>query len=486
MVPITRSLVHRLEAIFSLAGNDRIDADLVPSWMIRTASGDPERGLDEDDTLFVRDFLAYRLLEEDLHHLSPERKAFYRAMLATFDGSDPNPPDTSHRVAILRQSGTVSAEWALHYETRPRFAGTGWGDAPSQEESAPALAHVVEVGGVLLEGASGMGVNQGILWLVEAGHAERHQRLPVAMMIGAYGGDHIGDAAILGGVLFRIHAAWHQPCGSDESASRPYPPSIRMLDTPVEVTVEEYSQDNAARLFAVCRRRCLCRRTANGSSQTASEAPLHGVSGAAVREALHDRGHWSGSVHTRHFEVDSAPIMRRLHTTARQDPAFDCLATRGKKLTRLRANDGTWIESLLANTEGRIRIGLNMRPITAPLHHWNVHSQYTRFVEARFEERLAEAMRRFHKALPSLPCFIFFPMNAVQFGLSDLRSAYRIKLLIGGEVDFRVWKTMPSIDGVIALIRQLDVAITMRLCDDLRPVPKPACDWRGLPRRHQG
>ena len=36
MVPITRTLVHRLEAIFSLAGNDRIDAVLVPSWMIRT------------------------------------------------------------------------------------------------------------------------------------------------------------------------------------------------------------------------------------------------------------------------------------------------------------------------------------------------------------------------------------------------------------------------------------------------------------------
>ena len=161
----------------------------------------------------------------------------------------------------------------------------------------------------------------------------------------------------------------------------------------------------------------------------------------------------------------SAAIMRRLHTTTMQDPAFDYLATRGKKLTRLPANDAAWIESLLANTEGRMRIGLNMRPIR---HLYTTETStrnragYTRFVEARFEERLVEAMRRFHKALTSPPCFIFFPMNAVQFGLSDLRSAYRIKRLTGGEVDFRVWEDDASIDGVIALMRELDVAITMR------------------------
>ena len=108
MVPITRTLVHRLEAIFSLAGNDRIDAVLVPSGMIRTQDEGPERELDEDDTLFVRDFLAHRLLGEDLHHLTPERKAFYRAMLATLDGSGSNPPGTFHCVAVLRQSRSRS------------------------------------------------------------------------------------------------------------------------------------------------------------------------------------------------------------------------------------------------------------------------------------------------------------------------------------------------------------------------------------------
>ena len=69
----------------------------------------------------------------------------------------------------------------------------------------------------------------------------------------------------------------------------------------------------------------------------------------------------------------SAAIMRRLHTTTMQDPAFDYLATRGKKVKLLPANDAAWIESLLANTEGRMRIGLNMHqsgtfiPLKRPL-----------------------------------------------------------------------------------------------------------------------
>jgi polysaccharide pyruvyl transferase WcaK-like protein len=71
-------------------------------------------------------------------------------------------------------------------------------------------------------------------------------------------------------------------------------------------------------------------------------------------------------------------------------------------------------------------------------------------------------MRRFHKSATVSPRFIFFPMNAIQFGSSDLRSAYRLKRLLRGDVDFRIWEGDASIDGVVALIRRLDIVITMR------------------------
>ena len=133
------------------------------------------------------------------------------------------PPDTFHCVAVLRQSRTVSAQWALHYESRPRFADTDWGEAPPQKESMPALAHAVDVGGVILEGSRAV-----LEWAstkICSGFEEKHatrkgNQLPAAMMIGAYGGDHIGDAAILGGVLLRFKARHGtRRALSDESAS---------------------------------------------------------------------------------------------------------------------------------------------------------------------------------------------------------------------------------------------------------------------------
>ena len=181
-----------------------------------------------------------------------------------------------------------------------------------------------------------------------------------------------------------------------------------MLDTPVEVTVEEYSQDNAARLLQYVDAvvfaggplmdlpKQLAKHLYTVSLARRSGKPFM-IEGIGAGPFIRVPSTWTArrlvlmadNIVVRTTADQSAPIMRRLHTTAMQDPAFDYLATRGKKLTRLRANDGTWIESLLANTEGRIRIGLNMRPI---------------------------------------------------------RHLYTTE----------------------------------------RPVPKPACDWRGLPRRHQG
>ena len=69
---------------------------------------------------------------------------------------------------------------------------------------------------------------------------------------------------------------------------------------------------------------------------------------------------------------------------------------------------------------------------------------------------------QFHEKCRPAPCFIFFPMNAIQFGSSDLRSAYRIQRLLSEEIDFRVWQGDATLDGVLQLLRRVDVAITMR------------------------
>jgi hypothetical protein len=157
--------------------------------------------------------------------------------------------------------------------------------------------------------------------------------------------------------------------------------------------------------------------------------------------------------------------MRGRPVEAGRDPAFDYLATRGPELTRLRKADRQWIERLTESTDGRLLVGINLRPIR---HLFTVgvplarRGEHTRRVERQFDAALAEGMQRFHQACARPPCFVFFPMNAIQFGMSDLRSAYRLQRALGGGVDFRVWEADASLDGVVALLRRLDLVIAMR------------------------
>jgi polysaccharide pyruvyl transferase WcaK-like protein len=148
-----------------------------------------------------------------------------------------------------------------------------------------------------------------------------------------------------------------------------------------------------------------------------------------------------------------------------RDPAFDYLETRGHNLTRLADADRRWVEQLFEDIDGRLVIGLNLRPIR-PVYTVGVpaaqRAERTRLAESRFEHQLAEGMQRFSETSGKPPCFVFYPMNSIQFGECDLRSAYRVKRLLGSSVDFRIWQADPSLDGVIALLRRLDAAISMR------------------------
>ena len=134
-------------------------------------------------------------------------------------------------------------------------------------------------------------------------------------------------------------------------------------------------------------------------------------------------------------------------------------------MTRLADEDRRWIDRLFKDIEGRLAIGLNLRPIR-PAFTAGVPAtqriEQTRLVESRFEQEVAEGLRRFSDTAVRPPCFVFYPMNPNQFGHTDLRSAYRIKRLLGPSVDFRVWQADAGLDGVVALLRRMDAVISMR------------------------
>ena len=481
-IPISQELAYRLESLFSLAHDERVEPILAAYEAIPSKAQRKSEPLDRDSAQFVRDFIQYRLLDEESARLTPARRAAYGRLLR-FVGGDTSAAKETYSPTVVLELDQRTTAWEVTQEPRiseSRDAGDG---STSVQQDVP-TSELVEV---LTEGLKAV-LEWGKTNAVGAGRAGRHApnvAMPRVLVIGAYGGEHIGDAAILGGVLLRVHRR-HGTREAILVSQRPEHTAhlVPMLDTPVAIRVEDYQQSTVGDLLTqvdgvvfaggplMDLPKQLVKHLYAVSLARRAKKPfvLEGIgTGPFVRWpsfwTARRLVRMSDRIAVRTSDDGRAPLVRGLSPDVGRDPAFDYLETRQGELTRLPEVDRLWVERLLKDTDGRITVGINLRPIRPDYTSdtpADKRVEYTRFVETRFEERLTEAMRRFHKASTRPPCFVFFPMNAIQFGLSDLRSAYRLRRLLRGDVDFRVWEGDATIDGVIALLRRLDIAITMR------------------------
>lgn len=493
LIPLDRSLIYRLEALFSLARDEEVDPVLMPDPWVGPTRAARSDTLTDDDRLFVCDFIAYRLLEEEKDQHTATRRAGYRTLMDALSGTVATAAAPFRRTSLLcADRDAKGLRWTLCFEDRPAIDPVfdSFSKRESLFERTPAgrlLRQTAQVGGVLLEGALALAQwsRAQIATLVQRRSTSAPQsKFARVLLIGAYGGEHIGDAAILGGVLFRINRR-HGTTEGTLMSQRPLHTRhlIPMLATPFKVEVEEYEH---ARIRA-CLQHVDAVVFAGGPLidlpkqlvkhlYTVSLARRYGkpfiIEGIGPGPFPRWPSEWTArrlvlmadSISLRTRGVDS-PLMRALEPKPGRDPAFDYLETRGAELSLVPEQDRQWIERLLDDTQGRLLVGMNLRPIR---HLFTVGApagkrvEFTRDIEARFEEQLAEGMRQFHQSCAVPPCFVFFPMNAIQFGMSDLRSAYRVQRLLRADVDFRVWEADASLDGVVALLRKLDIVITMR------------------------
>ena len=495
LIPLVPQLIYRLEALFSLARDECLEPVLISTERLRSTLELPEKDLNPDERLFAWDFITYRLLDEEKQLLPPRHVDYYRALQETLSDTRRRTPSRDETVAVLHAAnGGPGVRWVLHFEPWPSFELAISEAASNAGERAPgnrfnsAAAQAAEAAGVLFDG-----LRAALQWTVTQGTAPFKRRKRAApndrfidvMIIGAYGGEHIGDAAILGGVLNRIH----QRYGTTRAilmSQRPVHTRhlVRMLDVPVEVKVEAYEHDRVRkclpRVDAVVFAggpltdlpKQLVRHLYTVSLARRQDKPFI-VEGIGVGPFVRWPSKWVGRqlvnmamrISVRTSDDGRQGLVRGLNPEVSPDPAFDYIATRTAKLTRLPELDRRGIENLLQGTAGRLLVGVNLRPIR---HLYTVGTseqnrvEYTRFIESRFEQRFAEGLRQVDKASSAKPCFVFFPMNAIQFGLSDLRSAYRIKRLLGNNVEFRIWESDASLEGVVALLRRLDIVISMR------------------------
>ncbi len=492
LVPARPALTFHMEGLFSLARDERIDPILVPAGSIPLAGNLADAAFTDDERLFLWDFVTYRLLDEDRSFLPPARISLYETVRQTLEGRDAPTLADDQRIDVLVAHTPDGSDWKLRNEHRLAHQAMSYSDPNTPNDAAAGTRSLREriddVAQVLSEGTRALGK-----WAVAmlAGAVRRdtrlpqERRLPSVLIIGAYGGEHIGDAAILGGVLFRIHRRY----GTTRAIVLSQRPRhtrhlVPMLDTPVDVTVEGSEPSSARNLLkqvdAVVYAggpltdlpKQLVRHFYTVSSARRLGKPFI-AEGIGAGPFVMWPSEWTARrivrmaerIAVRTSDDAKARIVRDLSPEIGRDPAFDYLETRGHDLTRLADADRRWIDRLFKDIEGRLAIGLNLRPIR-PVFTAGVPAaqriERTRLVESRFEQEVAEGLRRFSDTAARPPCFVFYPMNPNQFGHTDLRSAYRIKRLLGSSVDFRVWQADAGLDGVVALLRRMDAVISMR------------------------
>jgi polysaccharide pyruvyl transferase WcaK-like protein len=300
-----------------------------------------------------------------------------------------------------------------------------------------------------------------------------------ATLIGGYGSEHIGDIAGLGGVLLRLQQQFGV-CEASLFSHRPeYTRRLAAhLDTPVKLEVLPWQPVQVQRelkkpgllvraggqimdmppamlrqLGAIytARRRgrpVLLEGVEIGPFQY---APSRWVARRIVQSADRITLHTTGAAQD--------PVLEQLDISTAQDPAFDYLATRGK-LSRLAAPERKSVDALLENTEDHIIVGINMRP----LQHFSgsPSEPYSRTMEERIFQHLAVAMTDYARLAPAPVTYIFFPVNLLQDGNSDLAAAWRLHRMLHRGLDLRVWEADPDIDAVLYLLRNLDMALAMR------------------------
>jgi polysaccharide pyruvyl transferase WcaK-like protein len=300
-----------------------------------------------------------------------------------------------------------------------------------------------------------------------------------ATLIGACGGEHIGDIAGLGGVLLRMQRQFGLREASLFSHCPDYTRHLAShLDTPVKLKVQHDQparvkhelNSTEALIWAggqimgqpLAHMRQLA--TVYAARRRGRPVLLEGV---GVGPLLHAPDRWAAGrivraadrITVRTAGAARDPVLEQIDVSIGQDPAFDYLATRGE-LNRLAESDRKTVDALLENTAGRILVGINLRPVR---HSGNAESMaYTRTMEERLFQHLAVAMTDYARLAPAPVTYVFFPMNLIQDGYSDLAAAWRLHRMLHKGLDLRIWESDPDIDTVLYLLRQLDMALTMR------------------------
>lgn len=294
-----------------------------------------------------------------------------------------------------------------------------------------------------------------------------------ALLIGAYGGEHVGDAAILAGVCHRL---WRREGVNDFTvlSFRPgrtgrWLRSVRMPDGCVArvISFEELSTDDFGDLVCYAggplmdlplrnfRAWLIMRQAKKMGARITLEGvgigPFRRRLGVASVKLLLRAANYM-SVRTS-IDYMSASGLGRIPDCVSDDPAEDYI------------HSGIWENSATQEELSDVQDIFSRSDQDNRFVAWNLRPLSWVYAEADTQLDLVQQAVRRHVAgaIRALPDFqhIFFPMNADQYGGSDLDEARRIRDEIQGDC-VRVLARELGVGAVLEFLSRADAVIAMR------------------------
>jgi len=301
------------------------------------------------------------------------------------------------------------------------------------------------------------------------------KRLKKALIVGCYGGEHVGDAAILGGVLQRIERdfsvksvviASSRPDRTERWSSS--------LKTNLQVTVIPYNSSDIEASLPHCDSLVF----AGGPLmdlpallvkhlQAALKAKSLGlpvlIEGCGIGPFRFElsrkivRRLLAMADHVRLRTQASVDISARWGTAAllARDPAFDYLDSRALAVTNSQDVPESLATILVTNKK---IVGINLRPLWQKYAKGYINSKKVLEIEEAFLSELTKALIARQDGIR----YVFFPMNPDQYGFSDLSIAFRLKEKLPEFFDFMIWEYEPDVDELIYFLSKMTSCLTMR------------------------
>ena len=293
-------------------------------------------------------------------------------------------------------------------------------------------------------------------------------------IIGMYGGGHVGDAAILGGVILRIVDRYPDvksitifSIRRDRTES--WLEGIKRLPREIEINVVSTDRQFLKTLKNVdlilwaggpmMEIPVLLTKHLSFVKEARRLGARFEVEGIGYGPMNSWYGKWVASKllgSASYISVRSKQDATRIGNLGfkadkvLKDPAFDYLSILNGKELEFSDECKRTIGKI---TEGDNVIGLNLRPL------WNRYGGDGEFKYDVFLEKIVATI----KELSSKGCkVVFFPMNADHFGFSDLLMGYEIENRLPKDCNYEIWETEPSIEELVYFINRLKATICMR------------------------